>query len=297
MTDGACREPGELTERLGKLDSGAVTAVAISQDHTFIAVGHAQGTIHLYALAKPDRPARSVLPTTLALVQTGRKEGHLHGSRILHLGFVGARHTAIVSSDETGLAFSHSLGKLLMLASTDIIRMLGRYPAAAEEEPLSTRTKRSSTILDMAALPLGPMPHASDQYALVALLTPSKLVLVGLKPQPRTWWRATPASGAAAGPVVQGVVAWYPSAPHAPALPRQGVQASAAESGQDPVLAFTWGETIRLVQVRQVVREGSETLEFVEMAGWSGDEAVLALQWYTPRVRRLSEPLLDCFTD
>ena len=286
-----------------------MTALAISQDHTFIAVGHALGSIHLYSLAKPSTPSRSVLPTTLPLVLTGRKEGHLVGSRILHLGFVGARHTAIVSSDSTGLAFYHSLGKVLMLASTDIIRMLGRYPdpttlpsasdtptplpsiSNGDESKLTTKSKRPSTILDMAPLPLGPSPHSSDDHSLVALLTPTKLVVVGLKPTPRTWWRATPSletdsSASTSDEARTGVLAWYPSFP-AESSPQSNGSSEKNEAGDDPLLIFSWGKRVRLVRVQRSLRKTEEKgsdVEFVETKGWTCDSPVLAIQWYNAKV-------------
>ncbi|KAI0245854.1 hypothetical protein BJV78DRAFT_1259612 [Lactifluus subvellereus] len=107
---------------------GAVTALALSHDHTFVAAGHATGNIQLFDLKNPHVPAGSVLPTTLAAVASGRKEGHLQGSRIVSIGFIAGRHTAIVSADQTGLAFYHSLGKALFVEASDVLRILGKYP-------------------------------------------------------------------------------------------------------------------------------------------------------------------------
>jgi hypothetical protein len=91
--------------RFAEKTVGAVTAIALSHDHTYVAAGHATGHIQLFDLSKPQVPARSVAPTTLAAVASGRKEGHLQGSRIVNVGFVAGRHTAIFSADHTGLAF------------------------------------------------------------------------------------------------------------------------------------------------------------------------------------------------
>ncbi|GAA5921472.1 hypothetical protein JCM1841_005473 [Sporobolomyces salmonicolor] len=336
------------TEGIAK-EAGAVTALAISQDHTFLAVGHANGSIHLYSLLKPTLPARSVPPTTLPQVLTGRKEGHLVGSKVLRLGFVGARHTAIVSSDETGLAFYHSLGKVLMLASTDIIRMLGRYPdpatrpaltSAATAPPSATissplgisfptvsrpaspaspslrgpsSSKKPTTILDMAPLPLGPATHPpSDALSLVALLTPSKLVVVGLKPAPRTWWRVGfPKEREGPGFATAGVLGWWPSVRSAE--PEQEGQVAAAgekekkeqEPGEDPMLAWGWGRKVKLVRVRGARRGGGAVsakvaaaggVEFEEMDGWSCDGTVLGLRWYSERVIIILTPThIDVF--
>ncbi|KAI5478318.1 late endosome to vacuole transport-related protein [Pseudohyphozyma bogoriensis] len=298
------------TEAIAK-EAGEVTAVAISQDHTFIAVGHALGSIHLYALTKPSQPARSVPPTTLPLVLTGRKEGHLAGSKIMHLGFVGERHTAIVSSDDTGLAFYHSLGKVLMLASTDIIRMLGRYPDLNSVPPTprssnpslpaspaingQTKSKKPTTILDMAPLPLGPSPHSSDSHSLVALLTPAKLVIVGLKPTPRTWWRASAPSSQKEGDREEysrtGVLAWFPSTAKLEQLKANGdlKNGEVVEQGEDPVLAFAWDNQVRLVKIAREAsgepgKEKASGISFVELEGWSTDHAVLGLQWYNQQI-------------
>lgn len=250
-------------------------------------------------------------PTSLQLVSTGRKEGHLSDSRILHLGFIGARHTAIVSSDEKGLAFYHSLGKVLMLASTDIIRMLGRYPdsnspAASPRPPGSSvdddraranRSKKPSTILDMAPLPLGPAPHSSDFHSLVALLTPTKLVVVGLKPTPRTWWRAQPAKdGVEAGAEpgndysTSGVLSWWPSMTRDGAAPPKaassGKERLAADNGEDPWLAFAWGRRVRLVRVKQGAKSADQGLDvdFAEERSFESEHRVLGLRWYSARV-------------
>ncbi|CAO1624080.1 unnamed protein product [Sympodiomycopsis kandeliae] len=161
--------------------SGRVTSLAFSSDSTSIAIGHAQGQIYLYDLNKPTSPSRSISPLTSSEVKSGKKEGHLTGSKILHLSFVGTRHTAIYSSDENGLCFYHSLGKIIGVASNDTLRVLGRYPHSQKSETLP--------VLDMKALPLGPIRHDSDSNHFLAIITAKKLVVVALKPNARTWYR------------------------------------------------------------------------------------------------------------
>lgn len=375
-------------------ECGAVTALAVSQDHTFVAVGHENGSIHLYALVKPSQPARSVPPVTLPQVLSGRKEGHLVGSKICRLGFVGQRHTAIVSSDDQGLAFYHSLGKVLMLASTDIIRMLGKYPDPAvalaansaahtppqrpplataltapprasiasppesrpespidpataarsrlreangttfprpSQPPVAPAGKKPAVVLDMAPLPLGPADHpASDALSLVALLTPTKLVVVGLKPSPRTWWRFTLPRGESAadgvpidedaerGYATTGVLAWWPSVAkktdgevegkHADDVRADKKATSAPPLGQDPLLAWAWGKHIRLARIRSKTGEARPLpvrrtapnplkpppppvgIEVETVGEIVSDAPVLAVRWYNERVSRLALP-------
>lgn len=207
-----------------------------------------------------------------------------------------------------------------MLASTDIIRMLGRYPDPSSQSPLSPalsvhaplpKHRRPTTILDMASLPLGPSSHPSDAQSLVALLTPTKLVIVGLKPTPRTWWRATAVTKEVDGVDEfsrTGVVAWFPSVAvgSAPVAGKTNgsVKPLEEQEGSDPVLAFAWSNTVRLVRVAKGSRSGggeegeertkSLAIEFVEVEGWTTDELVLGLQWYNQKVS-LQENL-PCFS-
>lgn len=172
-----------------------MTALALSQDHTFIAAGHASGHVFLYNLEKPSVPARSVPTTTISTVASGRKEGHLANSRISRIGFVGKRHTGIISTDENGLAFFHSLGRVLVFEANDVLRVLGKYPSEPKSHSRSASRnedpppRSNTTILAMDPLPLGGVPDPVDEYHLTAILTPVKLVIVGLKPSPRTWYR------------------------------------------------------------------------------------------------------------
>src|ERR1700733_1456676 len=188
---------------LSTVDIGPVTTLALSQDHTFLGIGHALGHIYLYDLSKPQTPTRSVPPADFASIAASRKEGHLFGSKIIHLGFVGARHTAIVSADDIGLAFYHSLGKVLFIEANDVIRILGNYPEDGfhpitrppapqphrQSRRLPRRNRKTSTILGMMALPIATSPHPTDAFNIIALLTPLKLVIVGLKPSPKTRYR------------------------------------------------------------------------------------------------------------
>jgi hypothetical protein len=309
-----------LTRAAAASPYGVVSALAFSSDHTFIAVGHDTGHILLFDLARPATPARHVPPVEAAAVRAGRKEGHLVGSRILHLGFVGARHTAIVSADEHGLSFFHALGKILGVSSNDTLRILGRYPDvppspaekdAADETPDVPSPRpppsRRSIVLAMAPLPLGPSAHFADQFQFVALLTPAKLVVVGLKPTARTWYRrlapvpdrsspdAAPLSGAtsplgtappdaaAAETVVSGVLAWFPAAPTSASAP------SSVPSGEtEPVLAYSFGRQLfflRLAKIRVADRSAGREptyrneLEMREEQGYEHHEMIAALQW------------------
>ena len=299
----------------------AVTALAFSSDHSFLGVGHASGNIFLYDLANPGRTARHVPPVPLSSVKSGKKEGHLSGSAIVHIGFIGLRHTAIVTADNKGLAFYHALGKILGVSSNDTLRLLGKYPQYEHEDELGLGDgKKRNTIFQLSPLPLGPRPHAADESTFVAMITPSKLVLVGLKPSPRTWYRkvsrtqpAEKANGIAMtepSAPQPGCLAWYPASTEADGKRRRQT---------NPILAFSFGPTLHLVRlkVRRVVQLPDpraarsangvapspevEEVDPVELTGEDGIEepdGIIALQWFSPDLLMLTTKsglaLFDC---
>ncbi|KAJ7497350.1 Golgi CORVET complex core vacuolar protein 8-domain-containing protein [Mycena latifolia] len=297
---------------------GPVSALALSHDHTFVAAGHASGHIQLFDLKTPHTPARTVAPTTLAAVSSGRQEGHLRGSRIVSIGFVAGRHTALVTADEHGLAFYHSLGKVLFVEASDILRILGKYPdqesippspkpadsGALPPTPSTPRRRRKTryTILGMMPLPLGVTPHPTDAYNVIALLTPTKLVVVGLKPTPKTWFKCARAVDGVDDPNSnsrwKGVMAWFPSTAAGPgklngASTSADSKAPAATESSAPVLAYTWGNTLHLLRVsesrvKQLVRnsrtgKASEIdvgrIVYTPAGKWAAEDHILAVQW------------------
>ncbi|KAI0775842.1 Golgi CORVET complex core vacuolar protein 8-domain-containing protein [Trametes elegans] len=288
---------------------GGVTALALSFDHTYVAVGHATGHIQLYDLRSPKAPARVVPPTTLSAVASGRQEGHLPGSRIVSIGFVAGRHTALVSADDSGLAFYHSLGKIFFVDATDILRILGKYP---DEDGLDgppalghrfrrKRTRKPTTILSMSPLPLGTCSHPTDSYNLIALLTPIKLVIVGLKPSPKTWYRRHRDADeeVASKSRFKGTLAWFPSVSLAADLTSASErdskksQVNGTHPTSIPTLAYSWGNTLNLLRVSedkvtQLVKDPKTgkankvevgRIIFDEVGSWTASDDILALQW------------------
>lgn len=313
---------------------GPVTALALSHDHTYVASGHSTGHIQLFDLKNPQSPVRSVTPTTLAVVASGRKEGHLQGSRIVNIGFIAGRHTAIVSADEHGLAFYHSLGKVLFVEASDILRILGKYPEAntlpapqtvvsssvsrsgalAIPNPsISRRRKSRYTILAMIPLPLGTSPHATDAYNVIALLTPTKLVVVALKPTPKTWFkcpREVDEGGSwKSRSKWKGTMAWFPSV----VLPSSGEPDQVNHhdkknrvTSTTPMLVFTWGSSVHLIRVselrtKQMLRSSKTgkpgevevgRIVYEDAGKWTVDSDVLAIQWLNANVGSFA-PVFD----
>jgi len=300
---------------------GPVTALALSYDNTFLATGHSTGYIQLYNLKQPRNPVRSVPPTSLAAVSSGRKEGHLQGSKIISIGFVGERHTALVSADNRGLAFYHSLGKVLFVEAPDILRILGRYPDrlplnTSPKTPLTAssvpahapavdtvqRKKSRYTVLAMAPLPPGVGSHATDNYHIVALLTPTKLVVVGLKPTPRTWFkspRELDEGGSGRKSQRIGTLAWSPSRLQRTtnkSVPIGDIEKQNAQ--RSPTLAYSWGNSLHFTRVNEsrVQRsvknpqtgKSSETVLGIianeQLGNWLANDNILAIHWLNSNV-------------
>jgi hypothetical protein len=292
-----------------------VTAVALSHDHTYVASGHATGHIQLFELKSPQAPVRSVPPTTWAAVASGRKEGHIQGTRIISIGFLAGRHTAIVSADERGLAFAHSLSKILFVEAPDILRILGKYQednslsisrsvlpnsfkggnrASVPDTSLPRRARGGYTILEMLPLPLGTSPHPTDSYNVVAMLTPTKLVVVSLKPTPKTWFKCLrDINSRREQPKCKGTMAWYPSV-LSPAMETP----SPKQETTSPLLVYTWGRELHIIRVNesrakqltQNSRTGKTTevevgrIVYEDVIHWSTEDEILAVQWLNANV-------------
>ncbi|GAB1525022.1 vacuolar protein sorting-associated protein 8 [Rhizoctonia solani] len=293
---------------------GAVTAIALSTDHTYVAVGHGRGHVFLYDLSSPQTPARTVEPVSLKAVLAGRKEGHLIDTPVIHVSFVGARHTAIVTADAAGLAFYHSLGKLFFVEASDVVRILGRYPTPVEA-PIGPATEArlrpdvkgkgksadnaaharipTTAIVRVASLPLGTIQHSTDGYQIQALITPSKLIVVGFKPSPKTWFRRhNPNQGSRNEPLL----AWFPAYTTSNSISKQSdTGRGKVGSIASPVLVYTWGNILHFLGVKedritQRVRDEKKgkidrlevgTLVFNELKtiDLGEHEQVRALQW------------------
>jgi hypothetical protein len=241
----------------------------------------------------------------------------------VRIGFIAGRHTAIVSADDHGLAFFHRLGKVLFVDASDILRILGKYqqddiphtPRSSAPTPvalgnnslpiLDTSLPRSRktryTILDMMPLPLGTSPHSTDAYNVIALLTPTKLVVVGLKPTPRTWFkcpREIDEGGSwRSKSKWKGNLAWFPSV-----MPPSTGASIDKEQAQlvptTPILVYTWGSALRLIRVtesrtKQVSRNpksGKSTqievgrIVHVDAGRWSAEGDIIAVQWLNANV-------------
>jgi hypothetical protein len=263
------------------IECGSITALAISADHTTIAGGHATGHIFTWELAKPAKPFLHIPPIERANLDDGKSDGHVSGVAILHLGFLGTRHTALVSADDAGMAFSHlatrGLGAIGRTVKTT--RILGRYPLSPKslEKP-----RKPSSVLAFAPLPLGNVEQPTDDMGLTALLTPYLLVIVSTTPVAQTQHKAPRPKDVVAHSALSGCLAWFP--------------AVKLKTSNDPTnavsktkLVYCWSNVLTVLDVTSnatapLEKDKPPELHFKPRSRWKAEEAIVAVQWLSRSV-------------
>ncbi|KAF9288888.1 Vacuolar protein sorting-associated protein 8 [Mortierella alpina] len=262
------------------LEHGSVCSVAISSDHTYMVAGHSLGSIIVWNISKPNIPSRIIPPISKEVALSGRKLGHIRGSAVLNVAFVGIKRAEVVSADDQGMAFHHLLYKVMMVNAVETTRLLGKYPAPKFTRGYDNRgtvgAPRQSTVFGMGVLPYGQAPHPADNAGLVALLTPFKLLIVCVKPQPQTLFKFLrpkdlQSRDGEPSAVISGNLAWFPA-----------TKSVVKASGQTPVSTAT-----HLSPERKPVQEANgknPKLDFVKVGDWICREGIVGIQWVRPQI-------------
>ncbi|KAF2096591.1 hypothetical protein NA57DRAFT_43067 [Rhizodiscina lignyota] len=262
------------------VESGAVTSLAISADHSTVAGGHSSGHIFTWEVARPAKPFLHIPPLPASQLENRRSDGHVFDKAILHVGFLGTRHTALVSADEGGMAFSHlatrGLGSVGRIVKTT--RILGRYPPIAGS---NERPRKPSSVLAFGPLPLGNVEQPTDNLGLTALLTPYLLVIVSTTPIAQTQHKAPRPKEVAPHSTLSGCLAWFPA-----------VKLKNAASGQQKgvsksKLAYCWSNVLTILEVDVSLAPEEDRppeLDFRPRSRWKNDEAIVAVQWLSRSV-------------
>lgn len=264
------------------VECGAVTALATSADHSTVAGGHATGHIFTWELAKPAKPFLAIPPLDRAGLDDRKTDGHISGVAILHLGFLGTRHTALVSADDGGMAFSHlatrGLGAIARMVKTT--RILGRYPLSDKsvEKP-----RKPSSVLAFAPLPLGNVEQPTDVMGLTALLTPYLLVIVSTTPVAQTQHKAPRPKEVTPHSAMSGCLAWFP------AVKLKGSTNELSKAVSKTKLVYCWSNVLTILEVESIVAPPSEKekpteLRFRPRSRWKAEESIVAVQWLSRSV-------------
>ncbi|OIW26123.1 hypothetical protein CONLIGDRAFT_647831 [Coniochaeta ligniaria NRRL 30616] len=262
-------------------ESGPITSIAVSADHTTVAGGHANGNIFTWDTTRPSRPFLSIPHLEEGQVQKPGVDGHMPNVAITHLGFLGTRHTALVSADDRGMAFSHlaTRGTGAFGRSVKTTRILGRYPHS--KPPTSGKPLKPSTVLAFAPLPLGNIERATDSFGLTAMLTPYLLVIVSTTPVAQTQHKSARPKEVAAHGAMTGCLAWFPAVKLKAPDPVTGSQISKVK------LAYCWSNVLTVLDVDEIPSEDSDkqpSLKFKARSRWKCEEAVVAVQWLSRSV-------------
>ena len=263
------------------VESGAITSISISADHSTIAGGHASGNIFTWELAKPARPFLHIAPVERA--RFSNTDGHSPDAAIVHVGFLGIRHTALSSADDKGMAFSHlaTRGMGMVARSVKTTRILGRYP---DNSASTVSQKKPSSVLSFSPLPLGNAEHVADTMGLVAMLTPYLLVIVSTMPLAQTQFKAPRPKEVASHSAMTAALAWFPS------VKLKAKTNEAPELSSKAKLVYCWSNILTVLNVIEVEpsdatgKSEPPSLQFRPGSRWKAEEAIVGVQWLSRSV-------------
>ncbi|KAJ3232105.1 Vacuolar protein sorting-associated protein 8 [Chytriomyces hyalinus] len=290
------------------MEWGGVTSIHIHPlDSNKVVAGHAQGYVCVWDVAKRVllKKMDPVSDGTGKESRFGPKAGHNMGAKVLHVAFVGKK-LDVVSTDDEGSAFLHSISTLLMLSTVSSVQLAGNQPIYGIQ-PLpatATTTPGSSTTLNpFKALTTG--PHVSDAARILAVVTPFRLTLMRLRPAPAIVWklqiakerlneteeavteetslrRRTDSAGVSAA-VTCACLAWLP------AIVGAGEKtATGASSVSDPLLAATFGSVLTIFKLTETVAKNDadttsssmpDEYNVTQQLRWNANEPIVAVHW------------------
>ncbi|KAH6990785.1 golgi complex component [Ilyonectria sp. MPI-CAGE-AT-0026] len=262
------------------VECGPITAIAISADHSTIAGGHANGYIFTWDTNRASRPFLTIPHLDPSQLKNRISDGHVPDVAITHLGFLGTRHTALVSADDKGMAFSHlaTRGTGALGRSVKTHRILGRYPDAPTP---AGKTVKPSTVLAFAPLPLGNVERSTDGLGLTAMLTPYLLVIVSTTPVAQTQHKSARPKDVPAHSAMTGCLAWFPAVQLKVPDPHTGSDISKVK------LAYCWSNVLTVLDVDEIPRDDKDqppSFRFKARNRWKCEEAIVAVQWLSRSV-------------
>ncbi|KAM7194486.1 Golgi CORVET complex core vacuolar protein 8 domain containing protein [Rhypophila sp. PSN 637] len=262
------------------VESGPITSIAISADHSTVAGGHANGNIFTWDTTRASKPFLTIPHLDPSQLTNRTVDGHVPNTAITHLGFLGTRHTALVSADDRGMAFSHlaTRGTGALGRTVKTTRILGRYP---DSKPPVGKTLKPSTVLAFASLPLGNVEMATDTMGLTAMLTPYLLVIVSTTPIAQTQHKSARPKEVTAHSAMTGCLAWFPAVKLKVADPVTGSQISKVK------LVYCWSNVLTVLDVDEIPAEDKDkppSLRFRARSRWKCEEAIVAVQWLSRSV-------------
>lgn len=262
------------------MECGEVTSLAVSADFSYLASGYSSGHIYTWDLAKPSSFNIHIRPISLNFVGKPRFDGHLENTSVIHLSFVGKRHSALISGDVKGMSFFHNTIRTIVGRSVKTKRIMGRYP-----QPHLTMevTHKPTALLACSPLPLGTVVQPTDDMCLVAIMTPYLLAIVSVLPSPQTEFKTGRPKSVSNELGLSGCLAWFPA-----------LKSAGSSSETNPRLAYSWSNVLTIMEVSAIKKHESSTsrkdisLNFTSLKRFVGDEAIVSIQWISRQVSLFS---------
>ncbi|KAK9369674.1 Golgi CORVET complex core vacuolar protein 8-domain-containing protein [Lipomyces kononenkoae] len=285
-------------------EAGAVTAVAYSHDHTYIASGHERGHIYIWHIKRPLAPRVHIAPFDPLRPDHHRHDGHVAGSKILHIGFIAKRHSVITSADDRGMAFYHISLQNLMGKQVTSTRLVGRYPSPGMRSDTQTQTqtqtrqRKATSVFAFAPMPLGNSPHPVETRGLVALMTPHILVIISTSPTAQTQYKTGRPKSISDTMGLSGCLDWFPAISVKPVKGALNGTTNGIHNS-NPRLAYCWSNMVMIldVAVGNHAPEGGKDgganspnppgmhhLDFTQVKKFAADEAIVSLRWLNSQI-------------
>lgn len=155
----------------------AITSLCFSSDVTSLVAGYSDGSINLWQLSLSSSGIVIPLYTIQGIAKHDRLkknvDGHIVGTPITYVSFIGSLRYKLVSSDRSGYIFYHHGFKKFMRKYFVTHKIIGNSGDNKDKD-----REQSHDVLACELLPLGNTPQITDQWGVLAVLTDHLLVVV-----------------------------------------------------------------------------------------------------------------------
>lgn len=152
----------------------AITSLCFSSDSTSVAAGYEDGSINIWQLSSSSSGYVRPLYTIKAIAKHDRLkknvDGHLIGTPITYVSFIGSLRYQLVTSDSSGFIFYHHGFKKFMRKYFVTQKIIGN----------SNELEQKQVVLGCELLPLGNVPQITDEWGVLAVLTDHLLIVLSL---------------------------------------------------------------------------------------------------------------------
>ncbi|GME91999.1 unnamed protein product [Ambrosiozyma monospora] len=175
------------------------------------------------------------------------KEGHLQGTAISQISFIGRRHTALMSSDDNGYLVCHEGGRSIMgywVKSKILFGKRDKIPSIDH-----------NSIISFSPLPIGSSPQLTDNIGVLAVITPHALIVISTQPSLQTHYKVGKPKILNETFGLTAMVRWFPA-----------LRNKTEGTTNLPLLAYCWSNVLTVFEV------GSDTI--TDSNDYCGDDEV-----------------------